>query len=178
MTLIKNRNLNVIQLLDGDKVLFQLGFMADEFVWDFYSSKSILLTRDIDESFYNNLNELMNNSYVFGDSLKGISFKEEERLVWLSDVYCDLSDLESINKVSRLIIEKADDAFKISVENPYIDKFDKDNNRGRCIAFSPAGNGVFTKNIDTGTTLQSDVVNYLYLNILYEKCNNKVLKVL
>ena len=69
MTLIKNRDSNIIQLLDGDKILFQLGFMADEFVWIFYCSKPILLTRDIDESFYNNLNELMNNSYDFVDSL-------------------------------------------------------------------------------------------------------------
>lgn len=42
-----------------------------------------------------------------------------------------------------------------------------------CISFSPSGNGKYTKNLNTGLTLQDNFVTHIYQPLLNK---NKVLK--
>lgn len=166
MRLIRNKNNNELVLIDdnGD-VLLKISWMADEFVWVLNDSK-ILITRDVDENFYNNLTCLMNNNYEFFIS-DGLCYKGKDMIQWLSDQYVDLENEEETITINRLIIEKQDNAFVISAYNPFCSQNGIDRSR-YVIGFSPAGNGYKTRNVSTGTTFQDDMV------LLYSCTMNKV----
>lgn len=89
--------------------------------------------------------------------------------------YCDIEDENSTNMVNRLIIEKTDNKIKLSYENPFFKKF----NIRKCdnvIAFSPCGNGFYSKNINTGLSFQDDIIMTFYkiLTCEFEKTEAKV----
>lgn len=159
-------NNNIIELLnDNEEVILEQNFLADEFIWTIRTSKPIILTRDGNETFYDGLNEIMDNNYIF--QLDIPSKKLRNRLVWLSDQYCDLEDKKSLKRINRLMIDRIEDKIIISVYNPLLEELEikKDVN---VIAFSPLCNGYFSRNINTGTTLQDDFV-MLYQKLLYDK---------
>ena len=74
------------------------------------------------------------------------------------------------------MIKKDEDNYIIRVTNPYFIK----SNITRVynvVSFSPLGNGIWSKNMETDTTFQDDMV-FLYKNTLYnqkEKCKQNVL---
>lgn len=162
LKLVKDREEGKIKLIDeNENVLLSLGFFADEFVYIFNTHNPIIITEDINSVFYSNLQEIMNNEYEFSTEL---SSKTDKEIIWLSDQYGDLEDKSVTDKINRLVIRKEDDVFIISHKNPY---FVKNNIKrsSEIIAFSPGGNGIYSRNLITGSTFQNDIVN-MYFNIM------------
>ena len=96
-------NDKIVELLNenGELVLEQQ-FHADEFIWVVRSKEPIILQREGNETFFDELNEIMNNDYIFQ---KGVpSQKNENKLIWFSDQYCDLEDEDSVKRINRLVI--------------------------------------------------------------------------
>jgi hypothetical protein len=107
----------------------------------------------------------MSSQYTFSND--GLCSKSQNEIIWFSDGYCDIDDKESTDRVNRLIIKKDYDSFKIRAINPLLSKLGIDK-KMYTITFSPAGNGQYAKNINTGTTFQDDMVN-LYINVYNSK---------
>ena len=103
--------------------------------------------------------------YIFQKG--GPSQKSENKLIWFSDQYCDLEDVDSVKIINRLVIEKLDDTFKISVSNPFLEELNIKKSI-YIIAFSPLYNGYFTRNTKTNLTLQDDMAT-IYQKLLYER---------
>ncbi len=165
MKLVRNKVKKEIRLLDGDTELFSMGFFFDEFIWSFNVNSAIMITRDVDEVFYNNLDSIMNGKYLFRNN--DLSSLDNDRLVWFSDQMCDFEDIDATNKVSRLVIERVEDSFKLYMTNPFLDEFGI--NRKRMVAFSPMGNGYYTHNMETGSTFQDDII----INLFWKSLNSE-----
>ena len=156
MKIIRNKNERCLTFTHEDKVVMELKWFHDEFVW-IVCKEPVIVTREDDEVFYMQLNALMNNDYQFFIE-SNLSNKSNDRIEWLSDQYCDLEDKESTDRVNRLIIERVNETFVIKIENPYL-KENGINRSSYAVAFSPAGNGYMVKNIETGTNFQDDIVS-------------------
>ena len=65
-----------LELFDKDVKVLEMDFTADEFVWSFATNKSIVITKNSDECFYENLSWLMNNKYEFNTNL---CFKDKSK---------------------------------------------------------------------------------------------------
>ena len=168
MKLIRDYDNVQIELMndDGFKVL-EFGFMADEFICTIYTSDPIILSEEDDAALYTNLMHLMQNEYTFSTNL---CMKTKDKIVWLSDQFGDLEDEEVTDKINRLVIEYQNNHFKISCRNPYLEKLGL--KRMSVICFSPAGNGIFSKNLKTGLTFQDDIIIAIR-NTLNEKNQQK-----
>lgn len=159
-------NDKIVELLNenGELVLEQQ-YHADEFIWVVRSKEPIILQREGNETFFDELNEIMNNDYIFQ---KGVpSQKNENKLIWFSDQYCDLEDEDSVKRINRLVIEKLEETFRISVHNPFLEEMNIKKSI-YIIAFSPLYNGYFTRNTKTNLTLQDDMA-IIYQKLLYER---------
>lgn len=172
MELIKDKDKKEIRLVDDGVELFSMSFFFDEFIWSFSTDVSIMLSRDVDEKFYDSLASIMNSKYSFGNN--GLSSLSNDRLVWFSDQTCDFEDEEATERVSRLVIEKEDEYFKISIKNPFFTRMGI--NRVKTVAFSPMGNGYYTKNEETGSTFQDDIVVNLFWKNLAERNSKQFVK--
>ena len=159
-------NDKIVELLnENDELILEQQFHADEFIWVVRSKESIILHRENHETFYDELSEMMNNDYTFQSGVP--SLKTQNKLVWFSDQYCDLEDEDSVKKINRLVIEKIDDTFKISVSNPFLEELNIKKSI-YIIAFSPLYNGYFTRNTKTNLTLQDDMAR-IYQKLLHER---------
>lgn len=170
MTLIRDEEKMKLRIVDDDGIiLLEFGFFADEFICTFYTFDPVVITESVDESLYDCLQDIMNNKYDFSNKL---SAKNDNEIIWFSDQYCDLDNDNETDKINRLIITKENDEFVFSVVNPF---FERNGIRksSAIIAFSPAGNGSFSRNLSTGSYFQDDIVNAFY-NIM----NRKKLKTL
>ncbi|MBQ8192719.1 MAG: hypothetical protein IJZ46_01430 [Bacilli bacterium] len=163
-----------LYLIDNDKVLLETGRIGAEFVIHLYVNYPIVITKKLDEYLYINLKELLENKYVFFNNQ--LSYQIDNKIVWFSDCYCDIEDSEESDRVSRLIIEYIDVQIQISYTNPFYEKYNID--RDAIIAFSPAGNGFYSRNINTGLTFQDDVAIAFYKTLVedYVKSKKKVKK--
>ena len=157
------KSINEISIKNKDKLLMSFQYMADEFVCLFYSEEPVVINKELDEVFYQGLMQIMSSDYRFSDN--GLSIKSKDKLIWLSDQYGDLDDIDCTNKISRLVIEKNGDSFIMDSYKPY---FINNNITRRPLinAFSPLGNGRYSINTSTGSTLQDDIVLNLYVPIL------------
>lgn len=159
-------NDKIVELLnENDELILEQQFHADEFIWVVRSKEPIILHRENNETFYDELSEIMNNDYTFQNGVP--SLKTQNKLVWFSDQYCDLEDEDSIKRINRLVIEKIDDTFKISVSNPFLEELNIKKSI-YIIAFSPLYNGYFTRNTKTNLTLQDDMAT-IYQKLLHER---------
>ena len=156
MEVIKDKMRGCLSFIQDDNTVMELSWFFDEFVWMVKSNEPIIITKETDEVFYGNLCNLMNNNYKFYIDSK-FSFKDENKLQWLSDQYVNLEDEEETDKVNRLIIEKVDNSFIIYVNNPFLSRCGI-KKKNYIICFSPLGNGYMVKNVDTGANLQDDIV--------------------
>ena len=164
MKIIRDIEKKEIRLIQNAEVLFSMGFFFDEFIWCFYTDSDIVITRDFDSNFYDNLNNLMNGEYIFNNN--GLSSLDNNELIWFSDQTCDFEDKDSTDRISRLVIERDSDSFKLSMFNPFYENMGI--NRSKTVSFSPMGNGYFTHNILTNSTFQDDVVINLFWKSLYK----------
>lgn len=161
-----NINQNRVEVIIDNSVLIEMFYIADEFVW-ILNSKEIIVNKDND--FYDKLDSIMKNNYVFQNGIP--SKKDDKMLVWLSDQYCNIEDEEELDKINRLIIKRKDNCFVISVFNPFFEKFNI-NKSSYMISFSPLFNGFYSRNVNSGISLQDDFC------LLYQELLNKKERVL
>ena len=140
---------------DGLDLIMEMGFVADEFCFVIYTDKKIALTKDnVDERFYSILESFMKNKYKFGNTK---SSKNDTYFKWYSDCYWDIDADPNLSLISYLEIELKDESIDIQAHNNgYLNDIDS------CICFSPAGNGQYAVNEETGTNLQDDFIINIY----------------
>ena len=163
-----------LYIIDGDQVLLETGRVGAEFAIYLYTKNKVIITKELDECLYYNLKELLENSYIFGNN--PLSYQTDNKIVWFADGYCNIEDEEEKAKISRLIIENIDNQIEISYSNPFYEKYNI--NRDGITAFSPAGNGFYSRNEKTGLTFQDDIVYVFYKTLIndYVKPKKKVKK--
>lgn len=177
MIIERDTEQQIIYILNDENIIVaKLHFIPSFFLWEIYTKEPIIITRQTDEYFFDNLNWLMANSYSFTNKY---SKKSENELIWFSEHCYDIENEKQCEVVSRLIIKKINENFYISYNNPFFEK----NNIARkgIISFSPNGNGFRSKNSDTGSSLQDDIINFFYStlnekNLKNNKRLNKSLK--
>lgn len=144
-----------LYLLDDDgNTILETGIIGAEFVIAIYTDKPITITKELDKSLYENLNSLFENEYIF---YRNLSFKDKNTITWVSDQSYDIDDVEQIQKVNRLIFEKNGEQIKLSGKNIFCQN-NNISSKSFVIAFSPAGNGLYSKNVESGLSFQDDVV--------------------
>lgn len=153
---------------DNNQELMYIDHSIDECICFFNSEKPIEITKEME--LYALIDEFMNNEYQFAKDELG-SYKKEGILVWYSDCYYNPDDEWSIASVSCLTIKKELESYSL-IPTKKLDEMINRKSKTYCICFSPAGNGKYCKNINTGLTLQDDFVRTVYQPLL-EK--NKVL---
>lgn len=158
---VQNRKLYIV---DNDEILLKTGKLGADFVIHFYTKNKVVITKELDEPLYLNLKGLLENNYYFNNA--PLSYQTDNKIVWFSDCYCNIEDEEERERVSRLIIERIDNQIELSYENPFYKKYNID--RNGVIAFSPAGNGFYSRNEKTGLTFQDDIVWAFYKTLVNE----------
>ena len=168
------RNLETKQLyiVDNNTILLETNYIGAEFIIGIYTNKQIIITKELDEYLYINLKQLLENEYIFNND--NLSYKKDNTIIWFSDQYCDTEDKEQTDKINRLIITKEENKIKINTINPFCEK-NNIKKKHNFIAFSPCGNGFYTKNINTGLTFQDDIVDAFYKTIMYQHNDTKFL---
>jgi len=154
---------------DKDCVIMYIDYSTDDCIWFFNSDRIINITPDME--LYSVLDNFMNNTYEFNDDVL-INYKDENRLIWYSDCYCNPDDIWSVSSVSCLNIQRKNDGFNVWCTKKLYERVNRAQ-KTFGICFSPAGNGKYSKNLSTGLTLQDDFVSNVY-RVLLEK--NKVFK--
>lgn len=169
MELKRNLETKQIFLVDNENILLQTGKIGAEFIIYLYTDTEITITKELDEYLYMNLKQILENEYIFHES--NLSYKKNDTIIWFSEQYCDIEDKEQTDRVNRLIIKNIDNQIKISFENPYCKKYSI-KRKQNIIVFSPCGNGLYSKNINTGLTFQDDIVYAFYKTLIYQYDNN------
>jgi len=154
---------------DKNNEIMYIDHSTDECIWYFHSDSIINVTADME--LYNLLHSFMNNYYDFNDEILP-NYKDSNKLIWYSDCYYNPDDEWSIASVSCLNIERNNNCFKIWCTKKLDEMIDR-SYKTYGICFSPAGNGKYSKNLDTSLTLQDDFVIHIYQPLLNK---NKVLK--
>lgn len=156
MYLERDRNNSQLSLIDNDGIVLSMSWFFDEFVWMINGNEPIEITREVDETLFNNLCNLLNNKYEFYISNE-LSNQSRNKIVWLSDQAVDLEDKFATDTINRLVIERVEDKIIITVLNPFCNK-NGIIRRSYTVAFSPSGNGYCTKNVNSGMSFQDDMV--------------------
>ena len=141
---------------DGLDLIMEMKFVADEFCFVFHTDKKIVLTKDnINETFYSLLESFIGNKYKFGNTK---SSKTDTYFKWYSDCYWDIENDPNLSLVSYLEMKYQDESIELQAHpnSRYIRTIDS------CICFSPAGNGQYAVNEETGTNLQDDFIRNVY----------------
>ena len=153
----------VIHFYDAkNNEIMYIDFSCDDCVWYFYSDDIINISMDME--LYHLIDKFMNQHYEFNSDIL-IDYKDCNRLIWYSDCYYNPDDAISVSAVSCLNIERIHIGFKIWCTKK-LDEIINRPNKSQMICFSPAGNGKYSKNVDTGSTLQDDFVTYIYQPLL------------
>ncbi len=152
-----------IEFWNENKIVMYIDYFTDECVWYFNSDDEIKITEDME--LFKLLKDIMKNQYIFGDDEVLKSYKENNKLIWYSDCYYNPNDEWSRKSVSFLTIEYLEGVFILKCTKP-LDQIIERKNRSHVIAFSPLGNGKYTKNIESGLTFQDDFVIIIYQELL------------
>lgn len=172
MTLIRDEEKMKLRIVDDDGIiLLEFGFFADEFICTFYTFDPVVITESVDESLYDCLQDIMNNKYDFSNKL---SAKNDNEIIWFSDQYCDLENEYETDKINRLTIKKEENKFVLFFDNPFFDKNTIKMSHAM-VAFSPAGNGSYSRNLITNSSFQDDII-IAFHNIMNKKSLNKTVK--
>ena len=161
MQLVKDIEQHKMFLKDGDKTLIEFGFVADEYVMVFYTDQRVPIVRDMDSSFYDSFSRLLKNKYSFSHTL---SSQDDYQIMWFSDGYCNLDDEWETCVKSRFLLEREGDTLYFSAKNPFFDEHQV-HDRIRTVIFTPAGNGYYCQNQETGHSFQDDVI-MIHQNLL------------
>ena len=146
-----------------NQIIMYIDYPIDECIWYFNDGELITITKEME--LFELLKSIMSQQYKFNDDEILKSYKNNIKLVWYSDCYYNPDNEWSKNSVSYLTIEYLDDAFMLKCIKPLDDIIDR-KNKSHVIVFSPIGNGKYTKNIESGSTLQDDFVIMVYQELL------------
>ena len=94
---IRDNDTKTIKITKNTKTILEMKFISDEFVCIISTDDKIVITEDIDKSFYDSLSSFMENRYVFNNT---ISKKTPDKLIWLSDQHGDISNAKAAIDVS------------------------------------------------------------------------------
>ena len=145
--------------------IMHLDFSTDECIWFFESNNILKVTPDTE--LHSVLDCFMQQEYRFATSMLQ-NAKDQNSLVWYSDCYYDPDDEWSVDSVSCLHIEKKDDNYNLWCTKALDEKFER-RHKDYCICFSPCGNGNYSQNLATGSTLQTDFVTMVYQPLLQKE---------
>lgn len=171
MTTIKDLENNILYLIDNNEKVLETGYIGVEFVISVHTYKPIIITEEVDKCLYRNLLKIMNNEYIFNNN--GLSYKLKNEIRWFSDQGCNIENEEETNRIDRIVIKKLNDVIQIVCENPYYEKESIIKSQ-YVIAFSPAGNGFYSRNLATDNTFQTDFIIAVYDSIDGKYPKNKV----
>ena len=149
--------------VDTNEMVMYIDYPTDECIWYFNNSELITITKDMD--LFELLKNIISQQYKFNEDEILKSYKSDNKLIWYSDCYFNPDDEWSRNSVSYLTIEYIDGVFKLKCTKPLDNMIDR-KEKSHVIAFSPLGNGKYTKNIESGLTLQDDFVIMVYQELL------------
>lgn len=170
MKLVCDLQNNRVVIYKNDKKVLELAFFYDEFTYTFYTNSIICINKELDRVLYESLVEIMDNRYYFSHKY---SYQKDDLIVWLSDVYCNLEDEFEKETINRLIMRRKDNNIYLSAINPFCEN--NNINKGiKVVSFSPAGNGFFSKNLETGLTFQDDIINAFQKTLYKEKVARKI----
>ena len=164
---IKIEESKITFYIDDDEKMV-MDFYSDEFIWLFKDSNVVSITKDME--LYSLFNYILNQDYNFSNDTILKDYKDKDTLIWYSDCYYNPDDEWSKNNVSFLTIKKVNDEFQVFCTKTLDDIINR-KNENHTICFSTAGNGKHAININTGTTLQDDIVINIYQYLL---SNNKL----
>lgn len=150
---------------DNDCEIMYIDHSVDDCMWYFYSNNIINITQDME--LYNMLDNFMQQNYVFSDDVLP-SYKDNNKLIWYSDCHYNPDDEWSVISVSCLNIERKDGSFNIWCTKRLDEKINTPN-KSYGICFSPCGNGRYSRNVNTGATLQDDFVVLIYQPLLSKR---------
>lgn len=149
--------------VDTNEMVMYIDYPTDECIWYFNNSELITITKDMD--LFELLKNIISQQYKFNEDEILKSYKSDNKLIWYSDCYFNPDYEWSRNSVSYLTIEYIDGVFKLKCTKPLDNMIDR-KEKSHVIAFSPLGNGKYTKNIESGLTLQDDFVIMVYQKLL------------
>lgn len=149
--------------VDTNEMVMYIDYPTDECIWYFNNSELITITKDMD--LFELLKNIISQQYKFNENEILKSYKSDNKLIWYSDCYFNPDDEWSRNSVSYLTIEYIDGVFKLKCTKPLDNMIDR-KEKSHVIAFSSLGNGKYTKNIESGLTLQDDFVIMVYQKLL------------
>ena len=166
---IQNKKLYIIE---NEQVLLETGRIGAEFIIHLYTKDKVIITKELYECLYYNLKELLEDNYIFRNN--PLSYQTDNKIVWFADGYCNIGDEEETVMISRLIIENINNQIHISYYNPFYERYNI--SRDGIIAFSPDGNGFYSRNEKTGLTFQDDTVYVFYKTLIndYVKPKKKI----
>ena len=150
---------------DNNNLIMYLDHSIDDCIWYFDTNEIIKITEDME--LYPLISSFMDQDYTFNDGILK-NYKDKNKLIWYSDCYYNPDDEWSVKSVSCLNIERIDNYFNIWCIKKLDEIIDR-KNKTYGIAFAPAGNGVFSRNINTGLTLQNDFIRIVYQPLLKNK---------
>ena len=148
---------------ETNEMIMYIDYPTDECIWYFNNSEVITITKDME--LFELLKSIISQQYEFNEDEILKSYKNDNKLIWYSDCYYNHDDEWSRNSVSYLKIEYIDGVFKLKCTKPLDNIIDR-KEKSHVIAFSPLGNGKYTKNIESGLTLQDDFVIMVYQELL------------
>lgn len=152
---------------DDDQILMEFGFISDEFMIHLFASQVSISSID-DSNFYDCFSQLFQFDYQFQNPY---SKKENQKIEWFSDGYCDFEDSYSVDSMNRLSILEKDNSIIFSCRKPIFEQLGVERS-DFVVSFSPAGNGSFSRNLQTGTFFQDDVI-HTFWDILKHNHKNK-----
>ena len=154
---------------EKNQEVMYIDYSRDECIIGVNTDEKIII--DSDTELYSLLEKLMQQKYLFKNDVL-INSKTDTAITWYSDCYYNPDDEFSVASVSCLNIEKKDNHFEIWCTKK-LDEFLQRKTKNYVIAFSPCGNGQYSRNIETGLTLQDEFITIVYHNL---KNKNKVYK--
>lgn len=168
MKIIRNLETNQIYIVENEQILLETNHIGAEFIIGIYTTNPIIITKELDEYLYINLKQILENKYLFNNN--NLSYQKDNIIVWFSDQYCDIEDEEQTYKTNRLMIKKEENQIQINIINPFCKKHNI-KNKYNIIAFSPCGNGFYSKNVNTNLTFQDDIIDAFYKILMYKDSN-------
>ena len=149
-----------------NQLIMSIDYPTDECIW-FFKNSDVVIIRE-DDVLFEPLQYIMSQEYKFDNTEPLKSYKTANKLVWYSDCSYNPDDQWSRNWVSYMTIEYLDGVFKLYATKS-LDKIIDRNDKSHIVAFSPLGNGKYAKNIETGLTLQDDLVINIYQKLLQKE---------
>lgn len=152
MEVVRNLESNQMHFIGDNglkKMTFQ--FVEDDFAIILFSD-SLTIRREDDEEFYNQFSKLFDNKYLFRDNY---SFSKDNVISWVSDEYTGEKD--DINSHNILTMIRGKNYIFFDCKNKEHEEKGRINQMP-IVYFAPLGTGRYSRNANTGCSLQDDII--------------------